>query len=64
MKCNGCVSAIKKVLTKEPGVTQFDINLTMKQVEVNYELSAPLLIAVFSSAGFEATEVFVEQKGS
>ena len=62
MKCNGCISAVKKILTEEAGGFQFDINPTMKQVEVNYDLSIPLLIASLSSKGFEATEIHADNE--
>lgn len=58
MPCEGCVGAVRRVLTKVPGVESVDISLQDQKVVVKgSQLSADALVATVQKTG-KATELW------
>ena len=57
MKCNGCVSTIKKALSEEIGVRKADVDLQTKTALVETDTELSVLLSALKAAGFDATEV-------
>lgn len=56
MTCGGCVTAVKRVLSRVPGVTSVDVDLQQGNgtATVVGTAGAPALIAAVVAAGYEA----------
>ena len=54
MACEGCVSSVKKVLERVPGVTAAEVSLDPAQALVSGSAKAVDLIKAVEAAGYEA----------
>ncbi len=63
MKCDGCVTAIKKALDNEAAVSSSEVSLETKSVSVETDASLSFLIDVIKVAGFDASEQTVNDEG-
>lgn len=59
IECNGCANAIKKAVSAVPGVSQVEVNIETKHVDVTHEATASTatVTAALDKAGFPATVV-------
>ncbi len=58
MTCNGCKSNVEKALESTPGVIKSEVNLGLKQAEVNYDPSVVTpqqLVDAIRERGYNAT---------
>ena len=54
MTCEGCVNAVKRTLSRVPGVTSVQVDLAAGRAKVQGEAAAAQLIAAVEKAGYEA----------
>ena len=54
MTCEGCVNAVKRTLSRVPGVTEVQVDLAAGRARVQGEAAAAQLIAAVEMAGYEA----------
>lgn len=55
MTCNGCVNAVRNMLTKVPGVTRVEVDLAAKTAEVRGTAAVPDLQAALKKTGKKYT---------
>ncbi|OAY73388.1 copper transport protein ATX1-like [Ananas comosus] len=51
MSCEGCVGAVKRVLSKMEGVESFDVNLTEQKVTVKGNVKPEAVLQTVSKTG-------------
>lgn len=54
MTCEGCVNAVKRTLSRVPGVSEVQVDLAAGRAKVQGEAAAAQLIAAVEKAGYEA----------
>ena len=54
MTCEGCVNAVKRTLSRVPGVTSVQVDLAAGRARVEGEADAARLIEAVEKAGYEA----------
>lgn len=54
MTCEGCVNAVKRTLSRVPGVTAVQVDLAAGRASVEGDAEAAGLIAAVEKAGYEA----------
>ena len=55
IKCNGCVNNVKAVLSRQPGVSNVQVELPTRQVTIDYDAGATSpekLAGALSAAGY------------
>jgi len=62
IKCNGCVTAIEKVLVGETGVIKTEVDLETKTARIESNVSLAVLVDAIKSAGFDTTELLSEDR--
>ena len=54
MTCDGCASAVKRVLSRVPGTMTVEVDLVSGAASVAGTADAPALVAAVVAAGYEA----------
>ena len=54
MTCDGCVNAVRRVLSRVPGVTDVQVDLAAGRAEVAGAADTAQLLAAVRKAGYEA----------
>ncbi len=54
MTCDGCASAVKRILSRVPGTIGVEVNLDKAAASVAGTAKAPALVAALAAAGYGA----------
>ena len=61
MKCQGCAKSISQMLSQQPDIISFELNLPFKKAIMETKLSLEKVISILDIAGYQACELTQSQ---